>query len=117
MGMRSPRRTPGSPAQGFRVRKRSPQNFWLQYQWGLSQGKNLLEPKQSLLQTSYMDSPPQTHSRWLQHWAGGLKGTKAIQAETEVSGIGARRCYHPFAEPSADRAGSLVPYLRFYQPG
>ena len=46
-----------------------------------------------------------------------MKGTHAIQGETEVSGIKVNRGHCPFSKTSPCRAGKLVPYLRLHHPG
>ena len=118
LGAKSPRPTPGPPAQDSRARKISPHNFWLQSPLGIES----VEEAAGALSSSSWGSHTQTHLLRLmpseiQHWGGSLKGTSGTQGETEVSGIWASRGYCLFAEPSPHRAGRLVPNLILHLPG
>ena len=115
MGVRSPRPIPDPPAQGSSARKISPYNFWLRKPADIES----VQKAAGALSNSSWGTDTQTHllrlaPSELQHWRSRLKGTSGIQGETEVSGIGASRGHGPFAELSPQRAGRLVPYLKFH---
>ena len=105
------------PSPGFQCQENNfPQTSGCKNQWGLGRWRNSWSPKQFLLthtQTYLLRITPTE----LQHWGGSLKGTCGVNGETEVSGMKLSRGHCPFAKPSPQTAGKLVPYQRLHQPG
>ena len=66
MVVRSPRPTPGPPAQGSIDMNISPHNFWLQKPAGIESGEKLLDPQAVPLKNPNMDSPTHTTTSKLQ---------------------------------------------------
>ena len=112
----SPRPIPVPPDQDSSARKiKVPTTSGCKNWKGLGQWKEWLVPqavplKEPTHRLTYWDSE-------LQHRRSSLKDTNGIQGESEVSGIKASRDHCPFAKPSPNRAGKLVPYLKPHQPG